>query len=180
MKIRGFSLIELVISIVIVGIIAVFVAPKFLNINRDARIALLKGVKSSLITASDFVHTRATVLGVEYDPNKSVIDAGDINIEIVMGYPTGHWMRSMRYLLTLNDISYTRGRDTQCQSEWCGLGNQRIVPSGQIPPLPAGSTTPKVGKIFPRGFSYNDQCGVYFVNYYDGEPPVVGIEDKDC
>ena len=39
----GFTLIELVIVIIILGILAVTAAPKFLNLQGDAREAPLKG-----------------------------------------------------------------------------------------------------------------------------------------
>ena len=181
MKSKGFSLIELVIIIVIIGIISVLAAPKFLNISRDARIALLKGVKSSLITASEFVHTRAIIQGIETNKDKTYIDAGDVKIKVETGYPIANWMQSIRYLVTLNNIAFTTNKKTKCQAEWCGLGNQSEIPSGDIAKLDATSdNTPKVAKIYPRGFSYNDQCGVYYVNYYNGQPPTIGIEDKDC
>ena len=44
MKKNGFTLIELVVVIVILGILAVVAAPKFMNLQNDARNASLKGL----------------------------------------------------------------------------------------------------------------------------------------
>ncbi|MGB0987602.1 MAG: prepilin-type N-terminal cleavage/methylation domain-containing protein, partial [Pseudoalteromonas spongiae] len=41
---RGFTLIELILVIVVLGVLAVVAAPKFLSLNRDANIATLKQV----------------------------------------------------------------------------------------------------------------------------------------
>lgn len=51
MKPKGFTLVELVVVIIILGILAVVAAPKFLSIGSDANIAALKGYKGSLESA---------------------------------------------------------------------------------------------------------------------------------
>ncbi len=44
----GFTLIELVVVIVILGILAVTAAPRFLNLQDDAREASLQGLKGAI------------------------------------------------------------------------------------------------------------------------------------
>ena len=50
-KQAGFTLIELVIVIIILGILAVTAAPKFLNLQDDAKKSAAQGVQAALSSA---------------------------------------------------------------------------------------------------------------------------------
>ncbi|ENM3810998.1 type II secretion system protein, partial [Vibrio cholerae] len=52
----GFNLIELVVVIVILGILAVTAAPRFLNLQSDARKASLLGLKGAINGAAGLVY----------------------------------------------------------------------------------------------------------------------------
>jgi len=63
-KQRGFTLIELIIVIVILGILAVTAAPKFLDISRDAKIASLNAIAGSMKSTINLVEMKARVTGL--------------------------------------------------------------------------------------------------------------------
>lgn len=60
---KGFTLIELVVVIVILGILAATAAPKFINLAGDATGATIKAVKASVESATIMVHAKALVGG---------------------------------------------------------------------------------------------------------------------
>ena len=55
----GFTLIELVIVIVILGVLAATALPKFVNIGSDARIASVKALDGSMRAANSIVYAKA-------------------------------------------------------------------------------------------------------------------------
>ncbi|MDH1627230.1 type II secretion system protein [Shewanella xiamenensis] len=76
---QGFTLIELVVVIIILGILAVTAAPKFINLQSDARASAIQGLKGAIQGANSLVYSKAALLGVEKSATGSVDILGDTN-----------------------------------------------------------------------------------------------------
>ena len=63
MQQRGFTLIELVIVIVILGILAVTAAPRFIDLQGDARASTLQGAKAALTSGMQLVYAKSAIAG---------------------------------------------------------------------------------------------------------------------
>ncbi|MCD9541538.1 prepilin-type N-terminal cleavage/methylation domain-containing protein [Photobacterium carnosum] len=83
---QGFTLIELVVVIVILGILAVTAAPKFMNLQGDARNASLQGLKGAIQGAAGIVYGKAAIQGIE--STSGAVSAGTSTVETKFGYPT--------------------------------------------------------------------------------------------
>nr|WP_136251352.1 type II secretion system protein [Ningiella ruwaisensis] len=90
-KQRGFTLIELVIVIVILGILAVTAAPRFIDIQSDARAGALQGVKGALQGSSQLVFAKAAIKGVQKvdnsDTANSFVSVAGVEVQTHFGYP---------------------------------------------------------------------------------------------
>lgn len=85
LKHQGFTLIELIIVIVILGVLAVTAAPRFINISSDAKISKIESIRSSMQTAIDLTYAKAQIQG-QLGNNVS-IDTGLLIYEFWSGYP---------------------------------------------------------------------------------------------
>ena len=103
-KQKGFTLIELVVVIVILGILAVTAAPKFINLTGDARASVIEAVKGSINSAADMAHAKALVKGQAGD--SGAISAAGSNIDLLFGWPDA---ATIGLLLDLEDISASAG-----------------------------------------------------------------------
>lgn len=86
-KHQGFTLVELIIVIVILGVLAVTAAPKFLNLAGDAKGATLDGIKASLNSAGSLVYGKSVIKGVQNAASSTVVNQGATTIATVYGYP---------------------------------------------------------------------------------------------
>ncbi|MDY5778603.1 MAG: prepilin-type N-terminal cleavage/methylation domain-containing protein, partial [Succinivibrionaceae bacterium] len=62
---KGFTLIELVVVIVILGILAAVAAPKFMDLQSDARISALQGLQGAVKSAVNLTYAKGVVQGTE-------------------------------------------------------------------------------------------------------------------
>jgi MSHA pilin protein MshA len=87
-KQKGFTLIELIIVIVILGILAVTAAPRFIDLQEDARESALEGVKAALQGGSQLVYAKSAIAGVQREAADNVTLINTDDVDTVYGYPS--------------------------------------------------------------------------------------------
>lgn len=114
MKNNGFTLIELVMIIVILAILAVVAVPKYVDLRRDANIAVLSGAQGSVSSAMHMIYAKAIVEGKEKDASNT-INVGGLPITIFYGYPQD------------NAITFVAGLDSNFNRISVGADNHIIL-----------------------------------------------------
>ncbi|GAB3288598.1 pilus assembly FimT family protein [Pseudidiomarina andamanensis] len=169
---KGFTLIELIIVIVVLGILAVTAAPQFFNFSSDARESTVNGLKGALNGSADIVFGKAAIEGKDADADDGATTADyqvtDDGVQIVYGYPaatdTGI-LNAVNITATDWDIAYDPATAT--------VGTQRTVKFS-----PKGVN---IGAAATLTYAEITDC---FVSYQDvavkGDRPVITANLTDC
>lgn len=93
---QGFTIIELIVVIVVLGILAATAIPRFANVGVEARIASMRGVEGSMNSAREIIRAKWYAAGSATQATVSTADGTSVAVQTTpaarAGYPTAQGM----------------------------------------------------------------------------------------
>lgn len=180
---QGFTLIELVVVIIILGILAVTAAPKFINLQGDARASTIQGMKGAIQGANSLIYSKAALLGIEGAATGSVDVLGNTvagtpatatdDVPVVYGY------------MAATKAALEKGMDVKFNT---GTSPSSAVPSGEDAADWVINASGNSATIWQRGAPADvtttgsaASCKIVYVQAASaGALPTITVTDNGC
>ncbi|MGB0733197.1 MAG: type II secretion system protein [Pontibacterium sp.] len=169
----GFTIIELIVVIALLGILAAIALPRFLNISDTAQANVMESAAASIKTTSNLVRYKANLENVA--TGTLVIEGA--NVSVVSGYPSSSWDNTWQHVLEVGSQVQTQSISDTCTISLCGAGS---VSSVNGLPFSANAGANGLMVLWPKGFTAQQSCYAYFYNDGSGSTPRVGTVTSGC
>jgi MSHA pilin protein MshA len=139
-QVSGFTLIELVVVITILGILAAFAVPKFIALDSQARIATINGLAGSVKSAASLARGMSMATG-----NTATVTMEGSAVNLVNSYPDSTAAGiPMAVNASASDFTYTPGA---ASGTWAKVGapgtctvTYTPAPVGGVPTVATNTT----------------------------------------
>lgn len=169
----GFTLVELIIVIVILGILAVTAAPRFIDLQGDAQVSIMQSFAAQLKSMDQLVYAKSVIKGIENNDRNSSTSSTDTQggfflngsfVSTMHGHP---WLYNDQAVRRLLDIDTQYLGSNQATSTICQYNGGMCLSdySGSSAPSNIGvSFQPGNAVVFvPQNYSLDDDCFAYYI-----------------